>query len=436
MRPTRLSVFLFSILTVSSFLSILRPILIIPVIAADILLFLIMIFEHTFFLKKSSVTIHRKIPKKLSIAQKNSIILMINNFSSKKLKISVKDSVPDTFSCMENNVTITLKPFTRKKIEYSVIPEKRGEFFFGDIFVRIRFENGFSVRSFMIPGKARARIYPNLLGIGKYEKVARAKHLANYGIHTFRLRGSGREFEKLKEYQKDDEYRSISWKATAKKGYPIVKEFQIEKSQNVLVCLNCGRSMIGSAGKYPKFEYALNATLMLSYLCQRFGDKVGLCLFAENIKNFIPIKHGKSQINRIIETLYKVEPGMIFVDYIELVKYLALKNIKRSLIIIFTDLFDEEQSRHILASIPLLRPRHVVLCVSLKDSALRERLHADISTTDDTFKYIASYELSKERDLMAKKLIDKGILVLDEEANNLSVSLINKYIDIKSRHIL
>ncbi|MBN1522134.1 MAG: DUF58 domain-containing protein [Candidatus Aureabacteria bacterium] len=436
MIPTRQTLFLFMLMTAGTFLTFISSLFIIPVFVIDAAIIAAMIFEYRFVLRKNIVTVQRKIPKKFSISQKNAVILIVNNFSRHALTVEIRDSLPESFSYDFQSLSVSLDPFSRKKLVYSATPEKRGEYFFGDIYVRMQKKSGFAIRSYALPARMKAKVYPNLLGIVRYETIARAKHLENFGIHIAHLVGTGREFEKLREYQKDDDYHSISWKATAKKSRPIVKEFQIEKSQSVLVCLNCGRSMMGMAGRYNKFEYALNATLMLSYLCQRFGDKIGLCLFAESIKSFIPIKQGTSQVNRIIEALYMTEPSMLYVDYIELVKYLTTKNIKRSLIIIFTDLFDEEQSRSILKSIPLLHPRHLVLCVSMKDSALREALAPKIFKAEDAFKFIAAFELGRERSLMSRKLTEKGILVLDEEAESLSLSLINKYVDIKSRQLL
>jgi uncharacterized protein (DUF58 family) len=246
----------------------------------------------------------------------------------------------------------------------------------------------------------------------------------------------GTEFERLRDYQPDDEYRRINWKATARRGRPISTEYETERSQNIVAVLDTGRLMRSPVGDLAKIDYAVNAVLMLAYVATLRGDKVGLLTFGDRVGTYLTPRQGKGQFYRMLELLYAVESAPVEPDYRHALAYLAAKQKKRALIVCFTDLAGGPASDALLAGLIPLQQRHLVLVVTVNDPgilALAGQLPRDSAAV---YERTVAQQLLAGRQVTLDTLRQRGALTLDVPADKLTVAVVNQYLDLKARTMI
>jgi uncharacterized protein (DUF58 family) len=282
----------------------------------------------------------------------------------------------------------------------------------------------------------QVKVYPNLLELRKYVILARRGRFSEAGLKHSKLYGEGTEFESLRDYLPDDDYRRINWKATARLGHPVSEEYQSERSQNITIMLDCGRMMTAVIRDMSKLDYAINSALMLGYVGCTKGDKVSLMAFSDNVEAYIPPRGGKRQLYRMVEALYDISPKMCQPDYEKAFTLVESKLRKRSLIVVFTDLIDVEISKTLTSYLPVLRPHHLVLCITLKDSELIRIADKVPDTVEDVYQKAVAGQLLLEQQNTLSRLQQNGVLVLDAIPENLSVATVNRYLELKGRNLI
>ncbi len=211
------------------------------------------------------------------------------------------------------------------------------------------------------------RVYPNVLDVRKYDLLARKGLLMELGLRNVRANGTGTEFERLRDYTPDDEYRRINWKATARRQRPIAVEYETERAQHVVFVLDTGRLMRPPIADLAKLDYAINAALLSSYVATLRGDQVGLLTFADEVGVYLAPSKGRGQFYTMLELLYNVRSEPVEADYARALGYLGLKNKRRSLIVIFTDLVTLDAAQPLIAYTARLATRHLPLVVTIQD---------------------------------------------------------------------
>jgi uncharacterized protein (DUF58 family) len=195
-------------------------------------------------------------------------------------------------------------PAQPARVVYHLTPRYRGEARFEDVFLRVEGRLRLTTRDYRLPARESVPVYPNLLQLREYDLLRHRGRLQMMGFRQLRLRGQGAEFESLREYTPDDEFRRIDWKATARRGKPIVRDYQTERSQNVLLLLDAGRTMLAEVEGRRKFDAVLNAALMLAYVAVQMDDKVGALVFADEVDLFSPPQRGKAQVGKLVDALH------------------------------------------------------------------------------------------------------------------------------------
>lgn len=384
----------------------------------------------------SQVSAKRSCEEKLSLGARNVVELRLRNRASIPLALEVKDEPPHLFDTLEDVILLTLPANSGTTVSYAVTPKRRGNYQFGD--VNIRYLSRFKLfkRQAKIAQSMQVKVYPNLLELKKYVVLARRGRSSEAGLKHSKLYGEGTEFESLRNYFPDDDYRRINWKATARAGYPISEEYESERSQNVTIMLDCGRMMTAAIKGMSKLDYAINSALMLSYVCCMKGDKVGLVAFSDSVEAYIPPRGGKRQLYSIVEALYDISPKTCQPDYEKAFTLVESKLRKRSLIVVFTDLIDVEISKILALYLPVLRPHHLVLCITLKDSELMKLADRMPDTIEDAYQKAVAGQLLLEQQNTLSKLQQSGVLILDTAPENLSVAAVNRYLELKGRNLI
>ena len=400
----------------------------------NVIFLIVALIDYNITPKKDKIRIVRLMDEKLSLGTDNRITFRVTNLSLYKIKIQLKDEYPsETFQADKRMVEVELRGHAEDEAHYCVTPTKRGAYKFGSVHVRVHSILGILGRQFKVDLKKEIKVYPNIKEISRYQVMARKGRLIEAGLKPVRVFGVGTEFESLREYVPDDEYRKINWKATARHRKPVTSVYQNERSQNIFLVIEAGRMMTSRIDNISKFDYAINAALLLGYVAMEKGDNVGIMVFDEDVKTFIPCKRGKKQLHLIIESLYNQEPGMVEPDYGRAIRYLSMKNRKRSLVVFFTDLIDTDVSKAVVTYSRTLYPAHLPLCVAISDPELKEE--AEVAPEDITkiYRKAVAEDLMAQREQVKTVLERGGVMTLDVPPHQLTPALITRYLSIKAR---
>jgi uncharacterized protein (DUF58 family) len=249
-------------------------------------------------------------------------------------------------------------------------------------------------------------------------------------------RGEGRDFESLRDYVPGDELRHVSWGATARRGKLTTRQYQIERDQTILIAIDAGRLMTARIEQETKFDTAIHAALALMSAAQRGGDNAGLAVFGRRVGAYIPPSRGREQTEAVLEALHAVEPELIEPSYTRAFEFIAANCKRRALVVILTDLVDEEGSRELLSSLKILRPRHLPLVTTIADRDLRSALQDTPGNLRDLFNQSVAEEIMSHREAALRLVERQGGLALDVTAATLAPALLETYIRVKERGLL
>ncbi|MDO8916140.1 MAG: DUF58 domain-containing protein [Coriobacteriia bacterium] len=375
----------------------------------------------------------RELPVKLSIGVPNTVTLTVHNRSARTARIVCRDTPPPGFEGSRVFGPLTVGPRGEDEVTLRYTPPSRGRYLFGGVGVRSLGPWGLAGWQAVAPIEQEAKVYPDIQAVRSYALLARKGALAEMGVKRMRYAGQGTEFESLREYEAGDDYRDIDWKATARRGRPIVRSFEAERSQTIVLAIDAGRLMTARVSGLSKLDRAVNAALLLAYLGTERDDLVGLLVFGRDVVRYLPPKKGHRQFLAILEALYSVESRVEEPDYGRAMRYLASKLSKRSLVVLFTDLVGSEPSRRLLASLTGLMPRHLPLLVTQRNRDVEARSRAEAATESDVFAASVAETLLADKSSALRMLAARGALVLDVHPEELSVATVNRYLEVKAR---
>jgi uncharacterized protein (DUF58 family) len=384
-------------------------------------------------------TLIRHHDERLSLAASNPIMIrVLRRGSGPALPIAVRDDFPGSFALdgdppilAANNI-----PGQTLELRYHVRPPRRGDYRFGDLHLRWRSTLGLLLRQATFAASAPVKVYPNLVDVRKYDLLLRRNRLWEIGLRSTRLLGRGSEFERLRDYSPDDDYRRINWQATARRGKPISVEFETERSQTVIALLDTGRMMRSPVGDVAKLDYAINAVLLLAYVAAQKGDRVGLLAFDDAPHTWVAPRSGKAQFHRLLAQLYAVESQPVEPDYTAAVAYVATKQAKRSLVLLFSDLTGALYTQTLAAQLAHLQRRHLVLLVTLRDPTVQALARQEVDDSAALYRRTVAERLLEERQMTLEQLQRQGVLTLDVPADELSIAVINRYLELKAKEMI
>jgi uncharacterized protein (DUF58 family) len=403
----------------------------------DVVLIAACIADYFFSERTGSFRVGREMEERLAMGAENEITIRITNGGRRMISFIVKDEYPPELELVSpREAQLTIPAGRARSWRYAVLPTARGKYGFGDTVVRFRTRFGLLWHQVTFSTSAEAKVYPDIREARKLEIYAHRNRRPEPGLRRMRVRGQGREFESLREFVIGDEIRHISWAATARRGKLITRQYTIERSQNIVVLLDTGRLMTARIGKLTKLDHAVNATLSIAYVAAAGGDNVGLVAFSRRVVSYLPPRRGRDQINRLMESLYGIEPEMIEPSYKRAFNFFSANCHRRSLVVILTDLVDRETSADLLAHASQLIPRHLPLIVTIGDTDLRELVRDRPASSADVYRQGVAEELLRQREEALMRIRHAGGLALDVPAGRLSLELVNKYLEVKERGML
>jgi uncharacterized protein (DUF58 family) len=385
---------------------------------------------------KTGFMASRVLPQPFSLGEVQSVQLLVAHAAAAGLPAQLADHVP---ADLRPDRRVLAGVFDREgllQLEYTVEPPHRGAYRFGPVDLRCWRPGGWLIRQVRIRADEAAAVYPDVLAIKRYELMLRRGMRIMAGLRRARPPGATTAFAGLRDYLPGDEVRRINWKATARRDSPVVMEVEAERGQQAIIAIDCGRLMTAPAGLLSKLDHAVNAALLLAWVAQSQGDKVGMLTFSDSVRRFVAPQRGPAQVSQLNRVLYDVKPEYTEPDFAEAFSHLALRVSRRSLVIVLTDVLDPEASRDLVAHAIRLRQRHLVMVVAMSDPEVLAARNAPIERVSRAYEWAAAEELISARRASFEQLRQGGVLGLDVEAGRLSPSLVERYLELKERALL
>jgi uncharacterized protein (DUF58 family) len=371
-----------------------------------------------------------------SLRKPHRIGLTISNQSRRRCDLWVRDGVPHELNPEPAQFKLRIAGRSRATLNYVLRPGRRGAFALEDVHLRARSRLGFWQRLLQCEAATVLHVYPDMKQLGQYALLARTNRLSLMGVRRTRRIGHDHDFERLRDYTIDDNYKHIDWRATARRRKLTVKDFQASQSPRIIFFMDCGRMMTNEAAGLSLLDHGLNAMLMLSYVALRQGDQVGLVNFSDEIHSFIPPRGGMNQMNRLLHASFDRFPRLVESRYDQAFRYLATHCRKRSMVVLVTNIIDEVNANQVDRYLANLVGRHLPLGVLLRDRRLFEAVEPEHPTEAELWRAAAAAEILAWRHQVLADLTSKGVLSLDVFPENLTAPLVNRYLEIKARHLL
>ena len=387
-------------------------------------------------LLRGPLEIVRIVPPRFALARPETLVYEITNRSSHERRVALVEAPAEKLAIALDEAHAVVPPRSRTTATIAVVPRERGRTALRSFHARILSRLGIVElrRAFRVP--ADLRVMPDLSALDRSgDLVARTK-LIEAGLRRLRRRGVGGEFASLREYTPDDAFNTIDWKATARRGRAMVAQYEVERAQQIVVALDAGRLMSPRLGDRRKLDYAVSAALAVAAIARLAADRVGIVAFAAEVVARVAPGGGPQHTAQLTDVLSDLEPHFEEADYerafIEIERTLR----RRSLIVLFTDLFDPVASSAVLGATKLLTTRHLVLVVLMNDAAIAGALRREPNDATDAYRAAVAATLFEERARAVAALRNRGILVVDVPAAELTVALLDAYVDIKTRGLL
>jgi len=412
------------------------PSVLAAVLALDGLLLLAAVGDLFTLPRRRNFTVVRHAGRIVSLRKPHPVTLALSNLGRRALAIEVRDGVPHELNPDPAEFSLKLTPHSRATLHYKLRPSRRGAFHLDLVDLRVASFLGLWQRALRYPAHTLLHVYPDMQQLSQYALLARTNRLSLLGVRRVRRIGQDHEFERLRDYTLDDNYRQIDWRATARRSKLTVKDFQATQSQRIVFLVDCGRMMTNTAEGLSLLDHALNAVLLLSYVALRQGDSPGLICFSDEIHGYVPPRSGMRQMNRLLHASFDRFPRLVESRYDQAFRYLATHCRRRSLVVLITNLIDEVNARQIDQYLANLVGRHLPLGVLLRDRRTFEAVEGEPMGEDVFWRAAAAADILLWRHQVLTDLQSKGVLVLDTFPQAMTAPLINRYLQVKARHLL
>ncbi|GAB2696406.1 DUF58 domain-containing protein [Mucilaginibacter koreensis] len=406
---------------------------VLPQLAFFVFLLLLLVDTILLYRTPNSMFARRHAPERLSNSDENELGIYVENRYPFTIRAAIIDEIPFQFQRRDIWFTTTINSGQHKLINYQLRPTKRGEYEFGDVRVFVMSSLGFVRRRFTFPQAEMLPVYPSFLQMRKYELMAISNRLSEIGIKKIRRLGQSMEFEQVKNYVAGDDYRTINWKATARRGDLMTNSFTDEKSQQVYCVIDKSRAMKMPFEGLSLLDYAINACLVLSNVAMLKEDKAGLITIAEKLGAVVPAERKPAQLNRILEVLYREKTRYLETN-LELL-YATIRRVikQRSLVVFFTNYESLSALERQLPLLKRINRYHLLLVVFFENTELSKLSDKPAADVEEIYIKTIAEKFAYDKKLIVKELSKHGILSILTPPEQLTINTINRYLEIKAR---
>ncbi|WP_179348705.1 DUF58 domain-containing protein [Winogradskyella pacifica] len=401
------------------------------IIAVLLLIDLLLLYQP-----KDAINARRILPDKFSNSDNNPVPITITNKYGFKTYIDVIDELPVQFQKRDFLYQTSLNPNQNHDFEYLVRPVDRGEYYFGHLNIFVSSVLKIIKRKYKFQNQQMVMVYPSIIQMQKYDFLAISNSLTEFGLKKIRRIGNTSEFEQIKDYIPGDDFRTVNWKATAKRGQLMVNQYQDEKSQPIYSIIDTGRIMKMPFNGLKLLDYAINSTLAFSNVALKKHDKVGMISFSKKIESFLPAIQKITYLNRILENLYNIDTQFNDSDFGLLYAQLKRKVTHRSLLLLYTNFEHISALKRQMPYLQAISKKHMLVVVLFENTELDIILKENAEDLQSIYHKTIAEKFAFEKRLMVKELQKHGIQSILTAPENLTINTINKYLEIKARGLL
>lgn len=388
---------------------------------------------YLLYRRKNGVEAERTVAERLSNGDENNLAIQLKNNYDHKIFCTVIDELPYQLQERKWYRQLQIDAGSETILGYSIKPQERGEYNFGNINVYVDGPLKLVTRRYIFNREKTVKVYPSYIQMRRYQLHAMGSHLQETGVKRMRKLGHSMEFEQIKEYVRGDDYRTLNWKATARHGHFMANTYTDERSQQIYCIINKGRVMKMPFEEMTLLDYAINASLVLSSVALQKQDKAGLITFAQHLDAFIPADKKPTQINNILEALYKQQTNFLEPDFEKLFSVVRNRITQRSLLVLFTNFESFESLERELPSLKKLAHYHLLMVVFFENTELKELTESKATTTEDIYIKTIAEKYRYEKQLIAKELKKHGIISVLSPPQRLTINSLNKYLELKNK---
>lgn len=383
--------------------------------------------------KSRGITARRTMAARLSNGDDNRIAIELRNDYGFQADCTIIDELPYQFQERSWKRILQLEPRRQTVLHYYLKPTERGDYDFGNINIYTSSPLKLVQRRYTFPAQRVVKVYPSYVQMRHYQLQAIGNKLQEAGAKRVRKLGQSMEFEQIKEYVRGDDYRTINWQATARRGDLMVNKYTDERSQQVFCLVNKGRIMKMPFEGMTLLDHAINAALVLSHVAMAKQDKAGLITFAENLDTFLPADKKPVQTSLILEALYKQQTAFLEPDLEKLFSVIRNRITQRSLLVLFTNFESVESLQRDMPFLKRIAHYHLLVVVFFENTELKELIDTDAKTIEDIYIKTIAEKYRYDKKLMVKELQMQGIIAVLTTPQKLTVTALNKYLELKSR---
>ncbi|WP_459749847.1 DUF58 domain-containing protein [Pseudomonas sp. 3A(2025)] len=377
-----------------------------------------------------SPRLQRDLPASMALGRWSEVHLSLEHDTPQPLRLRVFDHPPEELAFEHLPQSLTLPAASQARLSYRLRALQRGRMVLERCEVVLCSPLRLWETRRYLALRDTVCVYPDFARLHDGQLQGVDNWLSRIGVRQRQRRGPGLEFHQLREFREGDSLRQIDWKATARHRTPIAREYQDERDQQIVFLLDCGRHMRSQDDELAHFDHALNACLLLSHIALRQGDAVGLSTFASEQNRYLPADKGSRQLNRLLNTVFDLHSTQKPADYSAAVQHLMARQKRRALVVLVTNLRDEDDEQ-LLSAVRQLGQWHRVLVASLREGVLDRLRQTPVERHDQALDYCGAIEFCKDRNSLHERLAALGIAVIDARPDELGAQLISRYLSWK-----
>jgi uncharacterized protein (DUF58 family) len=424
---------LVAVLCGASVVCLLAPAAVTVLVIADVTLLALALVDLALAADPARMGVERTAPAVIGLGREATLAWRVSNPYRRPVSVLVADQLAPSLRAGRRRFGLRVPRLGAAMASTVVRPTRRGRFTPTEVDVRTAGPLGLAARQKRRHLPAQIRVYPPFRSREEAELRVERARILEVGLRSAKGRGSGTEFEQLREWTPDDETRRLDWAATARTGKPIVRTYRAERNQTVIILLDNGRVQAGQVEGVPRVEHATDAALLLTYLTTRLGDRCGLVAYDQSVRAVVPPSHKPGQLGRVTEAVFDLEPALVESDHRTAFSEALARFRRRALFVILTDLSSAAVTETLLPALPLLARRHVVLVGSVRDPEVVGWAMATPTDASAVYLKAAAVTALDERDAVAARLRARGAIVVDEVPGRIAPALGDAYLDVKAR---
>jgi uncharacterized protein (DUF58 family) len=401
-------------------------------VAIDVGLVVLALVDALLAPSPDEVRVRRDLPGVLALGGVGELTWRVGNPTRRTLRVAVADELAPSLRPGTRRFRVKVRPGEVADASTPLRPARRGRFTPRSLVVRVDGPLGLGARQRTRTTPGELRVYPPFRSKDEAELRIDKARILEIGLRSAQGRGGGTEFDQLREYTVDDEFRRIDWSSTARLGKPIVRTYRAERNQNVVLLLDSGRVMAGRVAGVPRLEHAMDAVMMLTAVATRLGDRSGLLAFDTEVRDVVAPSNRRNQLGRVTEAMYQLEPQLGESDYRAAFAEALVRFRRRAMLVILTELSEQAVGEYLLPALPLIARHHLVLVGSVRDPEVSGWARGPVQDAEDAYRKTAAVAALEERRRTIARLRSLGATVVDAEPGQLAPQLADAYLKVKA----